>query len=97
MAARALPANDIAMWIDFFTEDAQLQFGGGRRGREWFLYTQLEACGSAHLLQLNLWMKTENLHALGVLVIAENGQIGNNPIGTRAGRQTSRLARPGPR
>src|SRR6266852_4123737 len=82
-----LPTDDVSMRVDFVAEDLQLDLAGRDRWSEWLLDAQLEACCSPDLFQVYARVQTENFHSLGLLVIAQDGEVGNDSVRSGAGRQ----------
>ena len=92
---RRLTAEDITMRVYFLAENAQLQLGGRRCVGERIVHAKLEPSSSLDLFQWDLRVQTQDLHAFGVFMVAENGQIRDHSVRAGAGRQTGGFASPG--
>src|SRR5207249_2134571 len=82
-----LPTDDVSMRVDFVAQNLKLHVAGRDRWSERLLNAQLEARRPANLLQVYARMQTENFHSLGLLVIAQDGEVGDDSIRSGAGRQ----------
>src|SRR5262249_57878468 len=94
---RHLPADDVSMRIDFLAQDLQLDRAGRNRRNERLFDAQLEAGRLPDLLETDAGMQTENFHSLRLVVITQNGEIGDNAVRSGAGRQAGGLAGAGAR
>ncbi len=83
------------MRIDFFAQQQQFRRCGRLCHRQRFADAQLEAGGGADLRQRHAWMQTVDLHTFALVVIAQDGQVGDDAIGSAVRRQSRRLARTG--
>src|SRR5262249_54642030 len=89
------PADDVAPGIDLLAEDAQLLAGRGRGDGERLGRAQLEAGAGRDAREGDAGVQAGDLHAPGLLVVAEDGEVGDDAVGPGARRQAGRLPRPG--
>src|SRR5207244_5330005 len=90
-----LSSNDVVMGIDFFAQNAQLLLAWGSRRRRRTGQVQGKARGLLYLLQLDAWVKAQNVHPLAAGVVSHDGEIGDHAIRAGARGQTSGLASAG--
>src|SRR5207245_8845889 len=91
-----LASNDVVMGIDFFAQNAQLLLARGSRRRRRTGQVQGKARGLLYLLQLDTWVKAQDVHPLAAGVVSHDGEIGDHAIWAGSRGQTGGTASAGP-
>src|SRR5262249_3902095 len=88
------PSDNVTMRIHFFTQN--LQFVRSRRqgGRQRLVDAQFEPGRLPDLLQGDAGVQAADLHAPGVFVVGQDGQVGDDAVRPGGGRQAGCLAGP---
>lgn len=95
-ASTLFASQDVPMRVHFLAEDLQLPHRRRLRDCKRLLETEGETRGGLHLVAANAWVQTQHLHAFGVVVVAQDGEVRDDAVRARAGRQAGCFTVPGP-